>query len=96
MRDFAKAFYSSGAWKECREAYKKSVAGLCEECLKHGYYVPGDAVHHKVHLTPENVNDPSISLNWDNLQLLCRDCHAKMHSSPKRYKFDQYGRLIIT
>ncbi|MCI1244599.1 MAG: HNH endonuclease [Bacilli bacterium] len=39
----------------------------------------GTEVHHKVHLTPENVGDPEISINQENLMLLCNECHNKVH-----------------
>lgn len=95
MQDFAKAFYSSTAWKLTREAYRKSVGGLCESCLSKGQYKAGEIVHHKVHLTPNNINDPSISLNFENLCLLCRDCHGKEHDKViRRYKVDELGRII--
>jgi len=56
--------------------------------------VPGEIVHHKIHLTPENIHDPKIALNFDNLQLLCRDCHGKIHAKhQKRYKVDALGRV---
>ena len=95
MQDFAFTFYNSQAWKDCRAAYRKSVRGLCETCLKHGIYTPGEIVHHKVVLTPKNINDPDVSLNWDNLMLVCRNCHAAEHDRKKRrYKIDSYGRII--
>ncbi|UWP69737.1 HNH endonuclease [Subdoligranulum variabile] len=71
------------------------MGGLCEQCLKTGLVKPGEIVHHKVHLTPDNINDPEVSLSWNNLELLCRDCHAKAHGSLKRYKVDEMGRVII-
>lgn len=94
MKDYARRFYSSKAWKETRKAYAKSKGGLCERCLKKGLYVSGVIVHHKVYLTPENVNDPAVSLNWNNLELVCRDCHAQEHDGLKRrYKVDELGRI---
>ena len=107
MKDYSAAFYSSKAWKETRRAYRKSVGGLCEICLKKGIYKPGEIVHHKIHLTPENVNDPAVTLNWSNLELLCRDCHKdehlddmregtnKHHGRKLRYRFNEYGQVII-
>lgn len=62
--------------------------------MKRGIYRPGDIVHHKIHLTPENISDPGVSLSWDNLELLCRDCHALAHKPEKRYKVDELGRVI--
>jgi 5-methylcytosine-specific restriction enzyme A len=95
MKEFARTFYKSKAWRNCRKTYAQSVGGLCEQCLKNGIYKAGEIVHHKTALTPDNINDPDISLSWDNLELLCRDCHAKAHGSTKRYKVDEMGRVII-
>ena len=69
-KDFAKAFYKSAEWIACRAAYIVSVFGLCEKCKKPGYIV-----HHKERLTPDNINDPYITLNHDKLQYLCLACH---------------------
>ena len=88
------SFYYTQAWKQCREAYTKYVGGLCERCYRNGVVTPGEIVHHKIHLTPKNMNDPSITLNFDNLELLCRDCHGQEHSTkPKRFKVDSLGRV---
>ncbi len=94
MQEYAERFYSSVAWKNCRKVYRKSVGGLCEECLKQGRYTPGVIVHHKVHITPENVECPEITLNFENLELLCRDCHAVQHNKNlRRYKVDEFGNV---
>lgn len=96
MRDFGKGFYNTATWQRCRNAYVKSVGGLCEGCLEKGQYNPGIIVHHIVELTAENINDPDIALSWDNLRLLCRDCHALVHSkNVRRYKVDSAGRLVF-
>ena len=95
MREFAKSFYKSKAWQDCRAAYISYRSGLCERCLSRGLYRPGDTVHHKIHLTPDNINDPSVTLSFDNLMLLCRDCHAEIHSGrpTPRYRIDPLGRI---
>ena len=95
MKEFAESFYKSKAWQQCRSSYSKSVGGLCECCLKRGLVKAGEIVHHKVKLSPDNINDPAVALSWDNLELLCRDCHAKAHGSAKRYKVDEIGRVTI-
>lgn len=92
-REFAKAFYKSKAWQQCRDGYIHYRQGLCEDCLSRGMYKPGDTVHHKVHLSPDNINDPAVSLSWSNLELLCRDCHAVRHRKGRRYKVDDLGRV---
>ena len=96
MKPYAAAFYSSTAWKRCREAYRERVGGLCEECLRRGIYTPAEIIHHIVEITPENVNDPAVTLNFDNLRAVCRECHAKEHGArPRRYKVDALGRVTI-
>lgn len=94
-REFAKAFYHSQAWIKTRAAYAKSVGGLCEDCLKEGRITPGKVVHHVVPLTPMNISNPDITLSWDNLKLVCQDCHAKEHASNKgrRYTVDRDGKV---
>lgn len=98
-RDFSRKFYNSKQWIKCRELYKQSVNGLCERCLAKGKYVLGDEVHHKIHLSPDNINNPDITLSFDNLELLCASCHSLHHNS--KYKptredvmFDSIGNLI--
>ena len=96
MRDpFARQFYSSGAWADCREAYRKSIGNLCENCLKNGQINPVDEVHHKIRLTPQNINDPNVTLNWKNLEGLCERCHKLAHKRKRRYNVDESGRLSI-
>lgn len=53
-------------------------------------------VHHRKYITPRNIHDRNITLNWANLELLCQDCHNKEHSSKqnKRYAFDANGNII--
>lgn len=88
-------FYNTTVWQNCRNEYVKSVGGLCERCYKNGIIKHGEHVHHIKHVTPENVSDPSVTLNFDNLILLCRECHGEMHrdKSKKRFKVDKYGRV---
>lgn len=95
-RDFARGFYDSLSWKECRKTYAKSVGHLCEECLRVGIYKPGKIVHHKMELTPDNINNPDVTLNFDNLKLVCMDCHSKLHGRQKRYWVDDFGNVSFT
>lgn len=95
-KDFAKEFYSSKQWQSCRNEYAKSKQHLCENCSRRGIYKPGEIVHHKIHLDPLTINDPSIALNPDNLELLCRDCHAAAHGKrAKRFKVGPNGEIIF-
>ena len=83
-------FYKSPAWLAARELKIVSVNSLCERCGQVGI-----EVHHIEKLTIDNVNDSSVSLNQDNLELLCRDCHNKEHKRfSKEVRFDKWGNLI--
>ena len=97
-KDFAAGFYKSKAWIGCRDGYIKSVNGLCERCLAKGQVVPGKIVHHKIYITPQNINDPDITLNWDNLELHCQDCHNQEHhageATGEGLMFDGNGELV--
>lgn len=97
MRDFAKGFYKSQAWKRCRAAYARSVGGLCERCRERGIIRAGEIVHHRIHVEPETITDPHVLLDWGNLELVCRECHAQLHSSKegRRYRLDEMGRVML-
>lgn len=73
-KDFARAFYASAKWKRTQAAVMRAYCYTCQRCGK-----PAKIVHHKVWLTPENITDPNITLNWDNLEPLCQDCHNQEH-----------------
>ena len=95
-KDWAKAFYKSAAWQDCRAAYIQSVFGLCEKCGR-----PGVIVHHKIYLTPDNITDPYITLSFENLELLCSSCHSIEHnrehgggSTADGLMFDERGDLV--
>ena len=96
-KEFSFPFYKSKAWEHCRKSYSKSVGGLCENCLAKGIVKAGRIVHHIVPLTPQNISNPAITLGWDNLKLLCMDCHAEVHNRQNiGYKFDEDGNIIET
>lgn len=73
-KEFAKSFYKSRAWRQCRDAFFVSKHGQCERCGGAGHIV-----HHVKEISPENINDPNVTLNWDNLQLVCQPCHNQIH-----------------
>lgn len=96
MRSIDRIFYTDSKWEKCRAAYFTHVGGLCERCKAEGRIVPGEIVHHKIHLSEENMSDPTIAYNFDNLELLCQTCHNKEHfgsSQKKRYKINSDGTL---
>lgn len=97
MRSINRSFYKSAAWLKTRDSYMKSQGGLCERCRKDGILTPAEIVHHKIYLTEDNYKDPSVSLNWDNLEALCLDCHNREHfgeQTDRRWKYVD-GKLVI-
>ena len=103
-KDFSDWFYHTTAWKKTRAAYIKYAGGYCERCRKEveagtrslADMKPIAIVHHKDYLSPDNINDPGVSLSFDNLEGLCEDHHNKEHKekNKKRYRFDENGRII--
>lgn len=104
-RDFAVGFYHSKAWKRARAAYMSKTLDspwgkippmLCERCYANGETKPAVVVHHIRHISPSNINDPSVTLSEDNFQRLCVDCHAAVHSGVERPRvaFDAQGNVI--
>lgn len=95
-KDFAKGFYDSRAWQKCRASFiaeRTAVdGGMCEVC----HSEPGYIVHHKIWLTPDNISNPDVTLNHDNLMYVCHTCHNKIEqeSEPERYTFDETGQLV--
>ncbi len=95
-KDFAKGFYKTQNWKKTRAAYLSSVGGLCERCLARGLIVPAAVVHHRVYIDETNINDPTVVLDWHNLEALCASCHANEHQgTDRRYSVDEYGRVTV-
>lgn len=99
MKPFAKSFYNSAAWRNCRTSYisrrRMIDGGLCEKCRERAGYI----VHHKKALTPQNINNPSITLSYDNLEYLCKPCHDEEEGHFIRRKerhclFDAEGQPI--
>lgn len=96
-KPYAVAFYKSETWEQCRRTYLQSVGGLCERCLSSGEYNPAKIVHHKIYITPDNINVPAITLNHENLEALCQACHNKEHmgNHTRRYSIGEGGELIF-
>ena len=93
MPEWSDWFYKSKRWQKCRNAFMGSKHYICEHCGRKAVIA-----HHKTHLTPANIHDSNISLNWDNLQALCMDCHAKVHGNgsavPDGFAFDAEGNMV--
>lgn len=96
MKDFAKSFYKSKAWQRIRNNVMQRDHHLCVDCMRKGKYTPAEEVHHIIEITPDNINDPQITLNEENLVSLCKECHKRRHGArERRYLIDEYGRVNI-
>lgn len=110
-KPFAKRFYKSKAWERARElAMSREVTlpdgricppFMCERCFGLGKLTPAKIVHHKTHLSEENIGDPLVTLGLDNLMRVCKDCHDEIHYADinksaytPRVAFDEDGRVI--
>ncbi|MBF0737424.1 HNH endonuclease [Staphylococcus arlettae] len=92
-RSINEAFYKSSKWEKCRNGYMSSQHYICERCGN-----LATICHHKVWLNQSNVSDPFVTLNWDNLEALCHDCHNRehfgSHAVAEGLQFDEKGNLI--
>ena len=93
MKNWAKGFYASKAWRKARAYIFTRDMGLCVRCGS-----PGEIVHHKDYLTPNNISNPEITLGENNLELVCRACHAVEHEgelpAASGLMFDVDGNLV--
>lgn len=89
MQEYAKVFYKSKAWRQTARTYMTSQSYVCERCG-----AMGEICHHRKYITPLRINDPDITLSFDNLECLCRDCHGKEHMlKGSRTYFDADGNV---
>ena len=48
----------------------------------------GYMVHHKQYLNKSNIYDANITMGFENLELLCIDCHNKEHFELREFTED--------
>lgn len=87
-KEFARKLYNSKNWKNKRAEIFAANYGICQICEG-----VGAEVHHIKHLSPENIEDPEITLGSDNLILLCKECHFAQHKA-EAFKSNKRKRLI--
>lgn len=68
-------FYNSKEWHDLRNYKWEQTDGLCELCKKNGIIRQGKEVHHVVPIE----EDWNKRFDYDNLILLCPDCHNAQH-----------------
>ena len=78
-----KNFYHSTEWRKLLEQLKlervedgQLICAYCRKPIVKSYDCIG---HHRIELTYENVNDFSVSLNPENIELIHFKCHNEIH-----------------
>ena len=109
MRSIDSSFYKTKRWKQTRKMYALSKFCICERCGNPVYcdgiteYIDKEhrikgIVHHKEYLNESNYTNENIAYGFDNLELLCIDCHNQEHFDKgilrDEYTFDDDGNLI--
>lgn len=73
-------FYASKRWRDLRNMLVIDRHGVCDRCGKdYSNDTAQLSAHHKEHLTDENLADPAVAVNPDNIEILCAKCHALQH-----------------
>lgn len=88
-------FYRSRAWRKLSKTFLLSKNYICERCGQ-----PAEIAHHRRYLTARNVLNTDISLNPENLEALCQNCHNAEHfghggATAAGLEFDGNGNLIM-
>lgn len=77
--DILHSFYSSKPWRELSYNLKIERGGKCERCGCRPEKFSSLIGHHKEELNEENVTDPNIALNPNNIEIICQTCHNREH-----------------
>jgi 5-methylcytosine-specific restriction endonuclease McrA len=94
-KPYAKAFYKSKQWQAVRREVLRRDLYMCQDCKVNR----AEEVHHIQEITPENIGDPNITLNPNNLTSLCHTCHTKITQGANGdivsgYCFDENGQVV--
>lgn len=87
-------FYTSKKWRNFVNALRLERLDdngqlICEHCGKPIIKAYDCIGHHTIELTDENVNDYTISLNPDNVELIHHRCHNIIHQ-----RFEGFKRCV--
>jgi 5-methylcytosine-specific restriction endonuclease McrA len=74
-KDRAK-FYNKKQWTKLRLC-KLQNEPMCELCKHYDKITPAEDVHHIYGI----LDRPDLSLDYNNLASLCKECHGKVHNN---------------
>lgn len=84
-------FYASKPWRELRYNLIIERGNICNRC--HKIFATNKLIgHHIIELTVDNVDDTSISLNPNNIEIICNDCHNQEHN---RFGYIEHNVYIV-
>ena len=87
-------FYKSNQWERLRQTLMlervKDGLLICDHCGKPITKAYDCIAHHKIELTEDNVNDFTISLNPENIELIHFKCHNIIHQRFEGFKQTVY------
>lgn len=73
FRKWQHKFYNSKQWKDLRNEVRRRKRMTCDVCHR---FIRGKSIcDHIKEITPENKDSLEVILNFENLQLLCFECH---------------------
>lgn len=73
-------FYTSKAWRDLSYSLKVAGQGKCNRCNKTIMDFSQLIGHHIIELTDDNLDNPDVSLNPANIELICHQCHNIEHA----------------
>ena len=94
-----KQFYNSKEWKKIRVSVLERDMYICQECGA----TDCNTVHHIKHINEHNIDNPAITLNPDNLETICHDCHDRIHqrgkykgtkANERTFLYDNDGNIV--
>lgn len=95
-------FYNSKKWRKIRDRVRAREGMRCQMC---GKLIRGKSiVDHIIEVNQYNKDDVDITLNEDNLQLLCVECHntktfkdriGKKQDSGVTFDLDERGSIDL-
>ena len=82
-------FYTGKEWRSLCWLLRLKANNRCQRCNAEILDIKYLIGHHKIELTPDNIHNPSIALNPDNIEMICQTCHNKEHR-----RFGTYERQV--
>jgi len=91
-QDFSRQLYVSKAWRDLRFNLIVERGPVCQQCGKVMLDISKLIAHHRIALSPANINNLDVVLNKNNIHLICFLCHNAVH---KRYGYNQHNVYIV-